>query len=291
VTIRIAVDGIISDEHSARISVLDRGFLYGDSVYEVIRTYGSQPFALEAHLRRLERSAALLGFPLPISTTELAGEIRATVRAAGNPESYIRVVVTRGSGPINLDPSTAEHPCRVVIVTALTPYPAELYDEGAKICLVPAGRLSGGAVPLGAKSGNYLVNIMALRTARQQGAHEAVMLDTAGRVAEGASSNVFALFGHRSLRTPPLSVGILEGITRHLVIELARQMDLEVEEAELLPDDLRRAREIFLTSTLREVMPVTRVDDWEVGEGRVGPVALALRQRYRSSATGNPPAL
>lgn len=290
-TIRIAVDGVIGDEHTARISVLDRGFLYGDSVYEVIRTYGSQPFALEAHLQRLERSAALLGFPLPISTAELAGEIRATVQAAGNPESYVRVVVTRGSGPINLDPSTAEKPCRVVIVTALTPYPAALYEGGAKICLVPAGRLSGGAVPLGAKSGNYLVNIMALRAARQQGAHEAVMLDTAGRVAEGASSNVFALFGS-TLRTPPLSVGILEGITRHLVIELARETDLEVEEAELLPDDLRRASEIFLTSTLREVMPVTRVDDWVVGEGRVGPVALALRRRYHSSATGgNPPVL
>jgi branched-chain amino acid aminotransferase len=291
VTTRIAVNGVIGDE-TAQISVLDRGFLYGDSVYEVIRTYGGQPFALEAHLSRLERSAALLGFPVPVSTASLAHEIRAAVQAAGNAESYIRVIVTRGSGPITLDPSTAERPCRVVIVTSFTPYPASLYDEGAKICLVPAGRLSGGAVPLGAKSGNYLVNIMALRSARRQGAHEAVMLDTAGRVAEGASSNVFALV-RRTLRTPPLSVGILEGITRHLVIELARRMDLDVEETELLPADLRGAGEIFLTSTLREVMPVTHVDDWEVGDGRVGPIALELRRRYRAEAEpgGNPPAL
>jgi branched-chain amino acid aminotransferase len=281
-TTRISINGTIYDEAGARISVLDRGFLYGDSIYEVIRTYDAIPFALREHLTRLERSAALLHIDLPVDTTSLADEIRATVAAARNKESYIRVIVTRGAGPINLDPAMAERPGRVIIVTPFTPHPDELYHRGAKICLVPAGRLSGGAVPLGAKSGNYLVNIMALRVARQQDAHEAVMLDGEGRVAEGASSNVFAVIDE-VLRTPPLSVGILEGITRHKVIALAREMDLEVREAELRPDHLSTASEVFLTSTLREVLPVTTVDDWTVGSGSVGPVSKELLRRYREA--------
>lgn len=286
-TTRVCIDGTITDEAAARISVMDRGFLYGDSVYEVMRTYHGRPFVLDAHLQRLQRSAALLDIQLPVTLDTLAEEIGATVAAAANPESYIRFIVTRGTGPIALDPSMAERPCRVVIVTSFTPHPEQLYTDGAKICLIRTGRVSGGAVPLGAKSGNYLVNIMALRAARQQDAHEAVMLDAQGRVAEGASSNVFALFSD-TLRTPPLSVGILEGITRHSVIDLARQMGLDVGEIELKPDDLRHADEILLTSTLREVLPVTRVDDWVVGDGAVGPVARELRRRFLQLARRDP---
>lgn len=283
-TTRICIDGQLTDESAARISVMDRGFLYGDSIYEVMRTYGGQPFALDQHLHRLQRSAQLLDIHLPVPLATLEQEIRDTVAAAANPESYIRFIVTRGTGPINLDPATAENPCRVTIVTPFTPHPEPLYTQGAKICLVSAGRLSGGAVPAGAKSGNYLVNIMALRAARQQNAHEAVMLDGGGQVSEGASSNVFALFGQK-LRTPPLSVGILEGITRHLVIQLAQEMGLQMEQTGLTPHDLRQAQELFLTSTLREVLPVTRVDDWVVGDGQVGPVSLELRRRYRERAS------
>ena len=283
-TTRICINGTIQHEDQARISVLDRGFLYGDSIYEVIRTYGARPFALDEHLARLSRSAALLHMDLPVDAATLAAEIRATVADAGNAESYIRVIVTRGAGPINLDPAAATQPCRVIIVTAFVPHPEVLYSRGAKICLVPAGRLSGGAVPAAAKSGNYLVNIMALHTARQQDAHEAVMLDGEGRVSEGASSNVFAVLDG-GLRTPPLSVGILEGITRHRVIALAGEMDLEVREAELRPEHLKTASEIFLTSTLREVLPVTTVDGWPVGDGEVGPISRELLRRYRLSPT------
>lgn len=282
-TIKVSIDGVILDEDSARISVLDRGFLYGDSVYEVIRTYNGQPFATPEHLHRLSRSAALLDIELPVSVELLASEIRATVDAAQNPESYIRVIVTRGAGDIGLDPSLAIQPCRVIIVTRLTLQADVLYQEGASIHLVRAGRLSGGAVPLAAKSGNYLVNIMALRVALRQGAHEAVLLDAEGRITEGSSSNIFALFGRR-LHTPALSVGILEGITRKRVMALAQGMDLEVSEAELRPADLHRADEIFLTSTLREVLPVTQVDDWRVGP--VGPVSRDLRLKLQRLALG-----
>lgn len=277
---KISINGTISDEADAKISVLDRGFLYGDSVYEVIRTYDGRLFALDEHLARLERSADLLGIALPVDLGSLTKEIDATLAAAGNEESYIRLIVTRGSGPINLDPNLAVHPCRVVIVAPYQALPESLYEEGAAIHLVSAGRESGGAVPDGAKSGNYLVNLMALGTARRRGAHEAVLLDSKGRVAEGASSNIFVCLGDH-LHTPHLSVGILEGITRHKVFHLAQVMGLQLTERELRPEDLRAAEEIFLTSTLREILPVTHVDDWVVGSGKPGPVAKKLRAMYQ----------
>ncbi len=277
----VTIDGEIHDERSAKISVFDRGVLYGDSVYEVIRTYGGVPFALDEHLDRLERSADLLGIALPIDGEGLAREVERTLAAAGNAESYIRVVVTRGSGPIALDPAVAASPCRVVVVAPLHGHPAELYEQGAAIRLVAAGRVAEGAVPLSAKSGNYLVNLMALGQARRQGAHEAVLVDAAGRVTEGASSNVF-IVARGALHTPPLSAGILEGITRRKVMALARDNGLSVEERPLRPDELRHSDEVLITGTLREVMPVTRVDDLLIGDGQPGPVTRRLQTLFRA---------
>ena len=280
----ISVNGQLGGPETAVIPVLDRGFLYGDSVYEVVRTYAGKPFALEPHLDRLQRSADLLGIVLPVPRTALVDEMGAALVRAGNAESYLRVIVTRGAGPIGLDPALASDPRRVIIVTELHELPAELYRDGAAIVLVPVGRAGSGAgsgaVPAGAKSGNYLVNIMALAAARKRGAHEAVMVDAGGGLTEGTSSNVFAL-REGALRTPPLSAGILQGITRGKVMELGRQAGLRVEEAELRPADLTGADEVFLTSTLREVLPVTRVDDQRVGDGRPGPVTLKLASLYR----------
>jgi branched-chain amino acid aminotransferase len=280
-TTKIAIDGAIHDDVTAKISVLDRGFLYGDSVYEVVRTYTGVPFALEEHLERLERSADLLSILLPLGREALVREIEEVLAAAGNAESYVRVIITRGGGPIGLDPALATAPCRVVIVTELHALPEELYERGASILLVAGGRAAEGAVPMGAKSGNYLVNIMALGAARRKGAQEAVLLDAGGRITEGASSNIFAFVQSR-LCTPPLSVGILEGITRRKIVALANQIGLEIEERELRPEDLRRAAEIFLTGTIREVLPVTRVDDWRVGDGRPGPVTKNLLALFRA---------
>jgi branched-chain amino acid aminotransferase len=278
----VVIDGVLHDERSAKISVFDRGFLYGDSVYEVIRTYGGEPFAVDEHLERLRRSAVLLGIELPLPSEALAGEIRRALEATGNSESYIRVVVTRGGGPISLDPALASCPCRVVIVAELQRLPAELYTRGAAIRLVAAGRAAEGAVPQGAKSGNYLINLMALGTARRQGAHEAVLLDASGRVTEGASSNVFVVADGR-IHTPPLSAGILEGITRRHVIKLARDAGYEVQERELRPADLHGAAEVFITGTLREVMPVTRVDEQLIGDGAPGATTLRLLEIFRAS--------
>lgn len=277
----IAVDGVLSDGASARISVLDRGFLYGDSVYEVVRTYQGRAFLLDEHLARLERSASLLGIPLPLSREAQGEEIARVLAAAGNAESYLRVIITRGNGPIGLDPALATSPTRVVIVTELQGFPAELYERGAAIALVPAGRSTASTIPQGAKSGNYLVNIMALGVARRRGAHEAVMLDAAGLITEGASSNVFVVSAG-ALHTPPLHAGILEGITRRRVIELALEEGLAVHERPLAPADLSQADEVFLTSTLREILPVTVIDGTEVAGGVPGPVARRLRERFRA---------
>jgi branched-chain amino acid aminotransferase len=276
----ISVNGKLGGPETAVIPVLDRGFLYGDSVYEVVRTYAGRPFALEPHLDRLQRSADLLGIVLPVPRVALVEEIDAALARAGNRESYVRVIVTRGSGPIGLDPALASEPCRVIIVTELKELPAELYRDGASIVLVPVGRTGGGGVPAGAKSGNYLVNIMALAAARKRGAHEAVMVDGAGYLTEGTSSNVFAL-REGALCTPPLSAGILQGITRGKVMELGRQAGLRMVETELRPADLTGAEEVFLTSTLREVLPITRIDEQPLGDGRPGPVTRKLAALYR----------
>ena len=277
----VAVDGVLADGANARISVLDRGFLYGDSVYEVVRTYRGRAFLLDEHLARLERSASLLGIPLPLPLRAQGDEIARVLAAATNAESYIRVIITRGNGPIGLDPALATNPTRVVIVTELQGFPAELYERGAAICLVPAGRSAASAIPQGAKSGNYLVNIMALGVARRRGAHEAVMLDAAGLITEGASSNVFVVSAG-ALHTPPLHSGILEGITRRKVIELARSAGIEVRERELTPSDLKQADEVFLTSTLREILPVTTIDGERVAGGAPGPTTQRLRDLYRA---------
>lgn len=286
-TIRISINGQISDVASARVSVLDRGFLYGDSIYEVLRTYRLRPFAQAEHLVRLQRSADLVGIALPVTAIDLGHEISATLDAVDHGESYIRVVVTRGAGPIGLDPALAVDAQRIIIVTQLQQPPADLYRTGASIWLVSAGRSADGALPPAAKSGNYLTNLLALRSARQHGAHEAVMLDAAGRVAEGSSSNVFAVV-EGELHTPALHVGLLEGITRSKVIALAHAQGLTVREVELSEQDLRHASEVFLTSTLREILPVTRVDDWTVGDGRPGPVAIALRKTFAQMTNERP---
>ncbi len=281
-SIMIGIDGQVMTEDQAKISVLDRGFLYGDSIYEVIRTYGGEPFALAEHLNRLQRSADLLQIPLPVTSSVLAEEIAQVLAAAGNRESYVRIIVTRGSGPIGLDLNLAVQPRRVLIVTELKELPRDLFAQGCRVHLVAAGRSSEGAVPKGAKSGNYLANIMALSTAHKQGAHEAILLDADGRVMEGATSNVFVVSGGK-IFTPPLSAGILEGITRHKVFALAQEAGLPLQQRELSPEDLRGADEVFLTSTLREVLAVTWVDGVKIGQGTPGATTLALHALYQAA--------
>lgn len=284
-TVKVVLDGVVVDPEEARVSVFDRGFLYGDSVYEVLRTYSGRPFALDLHLERLARSAASIAMDLPVGLGVLAQEIALGLESAANPESYIRVVVTRGAGEIGLDPALAENPRRVVIVRPLVSPDPALYAGGASVALVgPTRTAAEGAGARGnPKTGNYLPNIMALRHAKQKGAYEALLVDSSGHVIEGSSSNVFVV-EHGVVRTPPVS-GILEGITRRHVLEVARAAGIPTVEVDLPRSAITGADEVFITSTIREIVPVTRVDGQPVGGGRPGPVTGRIALGFRELTT------
>jgi branched-chain amino acid aminotransferase len=267
----------------AKVSVYDRGFLYGDSVFETIRTYGGEPFALGEHMARLARSAERVAIAMPLSPADFGMEVRLAVRAARNPESYARAMLTRGSGPVGLDPALAGAPLRVILVEPLTPLPATMYRDGVAVVTVRTERAADAAH--GAKVGNYLGSLLALRQARARGAHEALVLDAAGRVVEGTTSNVFSVRAGE-LTTPPEQAGILVGITRAHVLDLCAEKGLRVHLAPLSPDDLAAADEVFICSSMREIVPVVRVDDRLVAGGRPGPVTRALHAAFRSHTGG-----
>src|SRR5262245_20027561 len=222
-TIRIYVDGRVCMPEEAKISVFDRGFLYGDSVYETIGTVRGRLFALPEHLDRLERSATRLGLRLPPRST-IESAIQETVIAAGNAESRVRVVVTRGVGKLDLDPASAPEPCLVVIAQPLDGPSSRMYENGVAVEIVSVTRNIPGAIDPAIKSGNYLNNVLALREARRRrpDAHEAILCNAAGSIAEGATSNIFIVLGGE-IRTPALEAGILDGVTRGKVLALARE--------------------------------------------------------------------
>ena len=282
----VAVDGVVLTPEHATVSVYDRGFLYGDAVFEVLRTYGGRPFALDEHLARLRRSAERVFIVLPLDDATLAREVNdALVAARGDAsrESYVRIVVTRGSGPLSLDPDTATHPLRVILVEPVVPPPRDAYLHGIALASVSTRRAVDDTAASGAKVTNYLANLLALRDARARGAQEALVVDPRGHVVEGASSNVFVVTAGR-VATPPESAGILVGITRAQMLRAARELGVPVDERELLPDDVYGADEVFITSSIRELLPVVRVDGRTIGSGAPGPIARALHRRFRESA-------
>ena len=280
-TALVMLNGVIETPERALVSVFDRGFLYGDSVFEVLRTYGGRPCALGRHMARLERSAARVFIPLPIPGAELAAEIRSAVEAANNAESYVRVMLTRGVGQtIGLDPALARAPTRVVMVTELHAPPPEVYEQGVSVISYRTQRFADATEAAGAKIGNYLTAVLATREARAAGAHEALVLDAQGQVVEGSTSNVFALRG-RELVTPPESAGILLGITRGFVLEAARDLGLAVAERTLSVEELLGSDEVFISSSIRELVPVVKVDGTTVASGSPGPLTLKLLRGFR----------
>jgi branched-chain amino acid aminotransferase len=296
-SIRVHINGRITLPEEARVSVLDRGFLYGDSVYETIGTVAGRLYALGEHLDRLARSAERIGLsPPPRQQIEQA--IVETLAAAGNLESRVRVMLTRGVGALDLDPASATSPQLIVIVAPLGGPTADMYERGVGVHIVSVSRNDPRAIDPAVKSGNYLNNVLALREARRlSGAHEAILRSGSGSLAEGASSNIF-LISAGTVRTPALSVGILDGITRATVLELCKADGIPVlEVGHLAPDELRRADEAFITSAARGVLPVTIVDGVPLGAGIPGPLTRRLRALYRervqqvlaASPTGDPP--
>jgi len=297
----VNLDGDLVPPAEAKVSVLDRGFLHGDSVYEVVRTYGGRPFELEAHLTRLARSAERIGLAPRWDGPRTARELVRTLEAArvrgGAPppdpaaapwnvgEWYARVVMTRGAGEIGLDPALAVDPRAIVIVQPLQAPPARAYAEGVAVAIVGVRRPSPAAVDPAAKTGAHLSHVLAVKEARDAGAHEALLLDDAGRITEGSSSNVFAV-RRGEVVTPPLAAGILEGVTRGVVLRLARAEGVALQEVALRPEDLEAADEVFITSTMREILPVVRLGARPVGSGRPGPVTERLHRALRRLAGG-----
>ncbi len=274
----VLIDGVSTPSERAQVSVYDRGFLYGDSVFETIRTYGGRLFALAEHIDRLARSASSVGIQLPVSTEQLAEETLRAVREAGNAESYARVMITRGSGPVDLDTASAEQPLRVVMVQPLTTPPVEYYRDGILVRCIETVRASDAAGS--AKLGNYLASALALRLARDAGAAEALVVNRDGLVVEGPTSNVF-LVKQGTIVTPPLEIGVLPGITRAIVIELAGELGLAVDFAAYPAERVVESDEIFLTSSIREVIPVVQVDDTVIGDGKPGRITGLLHRAFR----------
>jgi branched-chain amino acid aminotransferase len=276
----VLIDG--AREADPRVSVYDRGFLYGDSVFEVIRTYGGKPFGLAEHVARLHRSAAKIAMNLPWTEQALLDEINGAVREANHPEAYIRVIVTRGVGQLGLDPDLADVPTRVVMIHPLTLPPLPVYRDGVAVLIVSSQRATDGTAAEGAKSSNYLANLLALREAKKQGCYEPVF-ELEGLVLEGGTSNVFAVEG-TTLITPP-ERRILGGITRKHVLEAAPSIGLTVKSEPITLQRFRSADELFLTSTVREVVPIVRIVDASgthpIGSGAPGATTRKIHEAFR----------
>jgi branched-chain amino acid aminotransferase len=275
------IDGVLSPAQAARVSVFDRGFLYGDSAFEVMRTYGKRPFRERAHITRLRGSCERLLIALPLDDQTLSEIIGNTIAASQLPECYVRVMVTRGVGPMNIDLAQANEPSVLVFALTLNPLAASVYENGIAVGLSRAARATDGTRAVGAKTSNYLGSVMALHEVKQRGCQEALILGPSGEVIEGATSNVFVVRAGE-LITPPIDAGILAGITRQTVLELAASLKLHVRETQLHPSDLYRADEVFITSTVREVVPVVRVDDKVISDGRPGPITQRVLAAYRA---------
>jgi len=282
----VSIDGRIVPAAEATVSVLDRGFLYGDSVFEVFRTYGGVPFAMDPHLERLARSAARTLIELPVPLDVFRSETLALLAAAAQRESLVRIMVSRGSAQtLGLDPSLARGPVRVTLAVELSELPDELYERGATVITYPTQRIADATSAAGAKLANYLVAVLAMRDAKARGAEEALVLNGSGEVAEGCTSNVF-LVQAGVLVTPPGSMGILLGITREHVLDLAGQAGIAVEERPFSVADLVRAEEAFITSSIREIVPIVGVDGTVIGSGKPGPITRRLIALFRQRTRG-----
>lgn len=273
------INGRFLDEKDAAINVLDHGFLFGDSVYEVVRTVKGRLFGAPRHLQRLHASADGLGLRLPLMDSQFLDLLREMHKRKPDTESYLRVIVTRGVGELDLHPASCTTPNVVGIAKPLPQWPAEAYAKGAKIILAGVRRNPKNATDPAIKSGNYLNNVLAIVEARAQNAAEAVMLNAQGHVTECTTSNIFIVSGGQ-VHTPDLGEGLLSGITRGYVLELARSMKIKCVERAITADELCAADEVFITSTTRDIMPVALIGETRVRQSP-GPVTQRLMEAFR----------
>jgi branched-chain amino acid aminotransferase len=280
----VYVNGTITPAHQAVIPVYDHGFLYGEGVYETIRTYNKVPFLLDQHNRRLRASAQRLRLDVPFDDGALAGWIEDTMAAAGDlREAYIRILLTRGVGDLTYDVGATPRPSLVIMVKPLEEPGARVDRDGIRISLVPTLRNHPGSVNPIIKSNNLLNNAIAMQEANRQAAEEGLMCNYRGELSECSQSNFF-LIRQGVVLTPSSEAGLLEGITRAFLFELGRDEGIDVREATLYPHDLDSADEVFITSTTREISPVVQIDRRTIGSGRPGPITQRLLTAYRARA-------
>jgi branched-chain amino acid aminotransferase len=277
---KVYINGKLFDKADAKVSVYDHGLLYGDGVFEGIRIYNGKVFRLHEHVERLYESARSIHLEIPLNREQLTEAISSTVKANNKHNGYIRLVITRGAGTLGLDPRKTTDPQVIIIVDDIALYPPELYEHGLEIVTAATIRNHPNAVSPRIKSLNYLNNILAKIEGTRAGCLEALMLNHKGEVAECTADNLF-LVKRGVLKTPALDAGILEGITRNLIIELARADNIPVQETALLRHDVYTADECFLTGTGAEIIPVVKCDDRPIGAGRPGPITRQLRERFQ----------
>jgi branched-chain amino acid aminotransferase len=282
----VYINGRIVPKDEAVISVFDHGVLYGDGVFEGIRAYNGKAFRLEEHLQRLYESAHAIALEIPISRQEMAEAVRQTLEASGGQASYIRLIITRGVGDLGLDPQKCGRPQVIIIGDRIELYPAELYQRGLRTVTVATMRNHPNALNPRIKSLNYLNNILAKIEALRSGCTEAIMLNKDGFVAECTGDNIFIVKG-KMLLTPPEHAGILVGVTRQVVMELAESAGVMAAEKDLSRFDLYVADECFLTGTAAEIVPVVSIDGRDIGKGRPGPVTLRLLELFREQTSNN----
>jgi branched-chain amino acid aminotransferase len=286
------VNGKITEARDAVIPVFDHGFLFGEGVYETLRTYNGRPFLVDRHLRRLRTSAGMITLDVPLTNEEFNTRLTETIRAAvaaspsassSQTEWYVRILLTRGVGELTYDPAACPTPSLVMIVKPLDPPKPEMYEHGVGVVLVSVMRNHPDSVNPLIKSNNLLNNALAMQEAVRRGAFEGVMRNYRGEISECTTANIFVVKDGLVL-TPPLDAGLLAGITREFLFELGPAQGVPVRDAVLRDDDLFNADEVFLTSTTRELVPIVRIDDRPVGDGNPGPITRKLLQTFRDQA-------
>jgi branched-chain amino acid aminotransferase len=283
--LKVFLNGRIVSAAEAAIGIFDHGLLYGDGVFEGIRSYGGKVFRMDEHLRRLEESARAIRLELPMARQEFDQAIYDTLKANNVTDGYVRLVVTRGVGSLGLSPSRTECPSVFIIASQIELYPRELYEKGMAIVSCSVIRNHPNAVSPRIKSLNYLNNILAKIEAMDAGVYEAVMYNHQGFVAECTGDNLF-LIRAGTVQTPPTTAGVLEGITRNAVIELVHKRNIPFREMNLTRHDLYVSDECFLTGTAAEVIPVTKIDGRPVGTGQPGPITRQLIADFKNLVNG-----
>jgi branched-chain amino acid aminotransferase len=277
---RIFLNAKLVPPHRAVLSVYDHGFLYGDGIYETFRSYGGVIFRLDQHLSRLQHSARLIHLKLPYGLAKLRTSLYQTLAANRLSNAALRMTISRGVGELGLDPDLCARPTIVITARVFNGYPKVLYNRGVAATVVSIRRLGSDTLDPRIKSTNFLNNILAKIEAKRAGADEGLMLNREGYLTEGTTSNLFLVKKSR-LYTPSPRAGLLEGITRQVVLELAGTMGIPTKESFLTPKDLLRADECFLTNTSMEIMPVRKIGKVPIGHGTPGPITLELREAFK----------